>query len=182
MEHFVETPRTEGIDRTRFTIPDYSELPSFQAPAGKDNLLNAVRNGQGRNAFATPSARAPLAKLSKNAQAKNEFTPLLHSATKNPMAMRGKEEKENGGLAKPAALKPGFQLSSPNVPEASSIDNSSMISDRTPMPEVNSSSFENSTPMALPKGQLDSGNVLTLREQEAVCTSALCSYTRSLIR
>ena len=50
------------------------------------------------------------------------------------------------------------------------MDNSSMISDsdRTPMPEVNSSSFENSTPMAMPKGQLDSGNVLTLREQEAV--------------
>jgi hypothetical protein len=41
--------------------------------------------------------------------------------------------------------------------------------DRTPVPQdVNSSSFDNSTPMALPKGQLDSGNVLTLREQEAV--------------
>jgi hypothetical protein len=168
MAHFVETPRTDAVDRTRFTIPDLSEYPSFVAPAGKDNLLNAVKNPQARNTFATPSARAPLASRSRNAQARNEFTPLLHSATKNRMAMRGRDGKENGGLATPAALKAGFQLDSPGVPDASSMDNSSMISDRTPMPEVNSSSFENSTPMAMPKGQLDSGNVLTLREQEAV--------------
>jgi hypothetical protein len=180
MAHFVETPRTEAIDRTRFTIPDYSEFPSFQAPAGKDELLKAVRNPQTKIAFATPSARAPLASRSRNLQAKNEFTPLLHSATKNRIAMRSKEEKENGGLATPAALKPGFQLSSPNVPEASSLDNSSMISDRTPMPEVNSSSFENSTPMALPDGQLDSGNVLTLREQEAVSDDARLRHMQRL--
>jgi hypothetical protein len=179
MAHFVETPRTDAVDRTRFTIPDYSEMPSFYAPAGKDDLLKAVRNTQNKTAFATPSARAPLASRSRNGQAKNEFTPLLHSATKNRMAMRGKEEKENRGLATPAALKPGFQLSSPNVPDASSLDNSSMISDRTPMPEVNSSSFENSTPMALPKGQLDSGNVLTLREQEAVSIYASVGHVNT---
>lgn len=172
MAHFVETPRTEAIDRTRYTIPDYSEIASFHAPAGKDDLLKAVRNPQSKAAFTTPSARVPLAGRSRNAQTKNEFTPLLHSATKNRMAMRGKEEKENGALATPIALKPGFQLSSPGVPDASSMDNSSMISDRTPVPDVNSSSFENSTPMAMPKGQLDSGNVLTLREQEAVSTGA----------
>ena len=169
MAHFVDSPHTEIGDKTRLTTFDFTEMPSFQAPAGKDNLLNAVRNPQGRNKFTTP-ARAPLASRSRNAQAKNEFTPLLQSAAKNRMAfaMRGKEEKENGGLATPAALKAGFQLDSPGVPDASSMDNSSMMSDHTPMPEVNSSSFENSTPMALPKGQLDGGNVLTLREQEAV--------------
>jgi hypothetical protein len=59
------------------------------------------------------------------------------------------------------------------------LDNSSMISDRTPMPEVNSSSFENSTPMALPKGQLDSGNVLTLREQEAVSIYASVGHANT---
>ena len=163
---FVETPRSEAVDRTRM-LPDMeSMLESFVAPANSDNLLNAVRGGQGRNTFATP--RLPLANR-KNAQTRQEFTPLLKSAAKNRFAMRGGLlDQEN--LATPAALKPGFQLSSPGVPDASSMDNSSMISDsdRTPMPEVNSSSFENSTPMAMPKGQLDSGNVLTLREQEAV--------------
>ncbi|KIV99886.1 uncharacterized protein PV09_08550 [Verruconis gallopava] len=169
MAHFVETPRTDAVDRTRFTMLDLSEMPSFQAPAGKDDLLKAVRSSQNtsRHAIATPSARVPLAGRSRNAQAKNEFTPLLHSATKNRMAMRGMNEKENAGLATPAALRPGFQLSSPNMPEASTLGDSSVMSDHTPVPEVNSSSFENSTPMALPKGQLDSGNVLTLREQEA---------------
>ena len=173
MAHFVDTPRTDAVDRTRFTIPDLSELPSFQAPAGKDDLMKAVRNqGNRQHVFATPSARAPLASRHRQMPNKNEFTPLLKSATKNRM-MLGREEKENGVMATPAALKPGFQLSSPNVPEASSIDNSSMISDRTPVADVNSSSFENSTPMALPKGQLDNGNVLTLREQEAVGASVV---------
>lgn len=171
MAHFVDTPRSEAVDKTRFTIPDLSEMiESFVAPTDKDNLLNAVRNGQNnRNTLATP--RMPLASRSRNAQSKNEFTPLLQSATKNRMAMRGiPMDQEN--LKTPAALKAGFIPSSPGVPDASSMDNSSMISDRTPVPEVNSSSFENSTPMAMPKGQLDSGNVLTLREQEAVCFNA----------
>jgi hypothetical protein len=166
--HFVETPRTEAGDQTRFTIPDFSEMPSFAAPAGKDDLLNAVRN-QKSNAFATPSARAPLAGRNRNAQAKNEFTPLLKSAARNRMVMRDGESKENHGLATPAALKAGYRFSSPMVPEASSLVDSSMISEHTPMVPTDSSSMT-STPMALPnnRGEMGDGNVLTLREQEAV--------------
>lgn len=165
--HFVNTPQTEAVDRTRFTTLDFSEMASFHAPAGKDDLTKAVRNRN--NAFATPSARAPLAHRSKNGQMKNEFTPLLKSATKNAMFGKDKGSKENNGLATPAALKPGFMLSSPHVPDASTMGDSSIVSDHTPVADVNSSSFDNSTPMQLPKGQLDGGNVLTLREQEAVC-------------
>lgn len=175
MAHFVESPdRSEAMDKTRFTNVDFSEMPSFQAPAGKDNLLNAVRKGGNNhmNAFTTP--RPALASRSRNPQARPEFTPLLKSATKNAMRGAGRDgqEKENG-LATPAALRPGFALQSPGVGDATALGDSSVISDgdRTPVPQdVHSSSFENSTPMALPQGQLGDGNVLTLREQEAVCS------------
>jgi hypothetical protein len=170
--HFIESPdRTEVGDRTRFTTLEFSEMPSFQAPAGNDDLLKAVRN-QKPIAFATPSARAPLAGRNRNAQAKNEFTPLLKSAARNRMVMRDGESKENHGIATPAALKPGYRFSSPMVPEASSLVDSSMVSEHTPMVPTDSSSMA-STPMALPhRGDMGGdGNVLTLREQEAVSCS-----------
>ena len=167
--HYIETPRTEIGDRTRYTNPDFSELPSFQAPAGGDDLFKAIR---GQKAFAsinTPTARAPLAQR-RNAQTKQEFTPLLHSAAKNRFRMRSQEDKENG-LRTPAALKPGYQFSSPNIPDASQLSESGVDSSETPMVPVDSSSAM-STPIAtLPqRGEmgLDGGNVLTLKEQEAV--------------
>jgi hypothetical protein len=172
MAHYIETPRTDAVDRTRYTIPDLSEIQSFVAPAGGDDLLNAMRNGK-NNTFATPSARAPLASRSRNAQAKNEFTPLLKSAAKNRYMRQDKEAKENhGGLTTPAALKAGYKFSSPAMPDTSSIVDVSMSDDNTPLAPVDSSSAM-STPMALPRrGDMgmagDGGNVLTLREQEAV--------------
>ena len=79
-------------------------------------------------------------------------------------------------LTTPAALKPGFNMSNTPLPEASSYDlQSSSFADsvdgRTPVPDPSSSAM--STPMALPRraeGEMDTGNgnVLTLREQEAV--------------
>ena len=82
-----------------------------------------------------------------------------------------------GGLKTPAALKPGYKFdNSPALPEASSlyegVDSSEVTGHGTPVASVASSSAV-STPLAiLPKrgadGPLDGGNMLTLREQEAV--------------
>lgn len=172
MAHIIDTPRTEVADQTLFNHPEFSELQSFVAPAGGDDLLKAMRNGK-NNTFATPSARAPLANRSRNAQAKNEFTPLLKSAVRNRTMRMDWEAKENhGGLVTPAALKAGYQLSSPLDPQASSLMDTSISEDNTPL-AIGDSSSAMSTPMALPrKGELgmggDGGNVLTLREQEAV--------------
>jgi hypothetical protein len=170
--HFIDTPRTEAGDYTRIGEPSLSEMASFVAPPGADNLLNAVRKPKS-TVFSTPSARVPLANRSRNAQAKNEFTPLLKSAAKNRLIMRDQENR--GGLTTPAALKPGYNFSSPAIPEASSMMDTSMSEDHTPVAPVDSSSAM-STPVALPRrGEMgmggDGGNVLTLREQEAVRTS-----------
>lgn len=170
--HLIDTPRTEAGDQTRFTVnADFSELPSFLPPPGRDELMPAVR-GQKNGSFATPRARVPLANRSRNAQSKNEFTPLLQSAARNRFLLRDQESKENhGGLVTPAVLKGGYTYSSP-MPEASSLMNSSMSSDHTPMAHLNGSSSPASTLMAMPSGELgiggDGGNVLTLREQEEV--------------
>lgn len=166
--HYIDSPEKtefEVADRTRLTGMDFSEMPSFVAPAGKDDLLKAVRN-QKATGFATP--RAPLAGRNRNVQTRNEFTPLLKSATQNRRGMRDGDSKENHGLATPAALKAGYRFSSPMVPEATIVD-SSGISEHTPMVPTDSSSMD-ATPMALPnkRGELGDGNVLTLREQEAV--------------
>lgn len=165
-------------DRTRLTALDLSEMPSFTAPAGKDDLLKAVRNQQATG-FATP--RAPLAGRNRNAQTKNEFTPLLKSAARNRAVMRDAESKENHGLTTPAALKAGYRFSSPMVPEASVVD-SSMLSEHTPLVPTDSSSMDN-TPIALPnnRGEMGDGNVLTLREQEAVSYITLVDNVRILI-
>jgi hypothetical protein len=78
-------------------------------------------------------------------------------------------------------MKPGFEVSNTPLPEASTFDiHSSSFADsvdgRTQLPDPNSSTM--STPTALPRraeGEMDNGNgnVLTLREQEAVRISPL---------
>lgn len=165
--HYIDSPEKtefEVGDRTRLTM-DFSEIASFVAPDGKDDLLKAVRN-QKATGFVTP--RAPLAGRNRNVQRGNEFTPLLKSAMQNRRGIHDGESKENHGLATPAALKAGYRFSSPMAPEATVVD-SSVISEHTPMVPTDSSSMDN-TPMALPnnRGEMGDGNVLTLREQEAV--------------
>jgi hypothetical protein len=172
MAHFLNTPHTDAGGRTLGNI-DFSEMPSFHEPTGADDLLKNVRGGNSKYApLRTPSVRAPLAGR-PNPPAKQEFTPLLKSATRNQLLMRGRKFQENGGLATPAALKPNFQMSSPALPEQSILGESEATSvDQTPMPLPQSSSSV-STPMpALPQrgelGLANGGNLLTLKEQEAV--------------
>jgi hypothetical protein len=169
MAHILETPRTEVGDATRYQSEvDFSMEQSFHAPVGRDTLFKQMAGAR------TP--RNPLATM-RNANARPEFTPMLKSATAN----RTKQVNGllNGKITTPAALKPGFSMSNTPLPEASSIDIQSSsfaesIDGRTPVPDPSSSAM--STPMALPRraeGELDNGNgnVLTLREQEAVSTS-----------
>jgi hypothetical protein len=165
--NLLETPRTEVGDMTRFTANDlsFSREDSFQAPAGRDNLFKQMS--------ATRTPRNPLANI-RNPNAKNEFTPMLKSATTN--RTRQVNGLLNGKPTTPAAMKPGFQMSNTPLPEASTFDMQSSsfadsIDGRTPVPDTSSSAM--STPMALPRraeGEMDAGNgnVLTLREQEAV--------------
>lgn len=153
---------------TRFTTGDisFSREESFQAPADRDNLFSRKNSG-----LRTP--RNPLAAI-RNPNAKNEFTPMLKSATAN--RTRQVAGLLNGNMTTPAALKPGFQMSTTPLPEASMFDVqsssfASSVDGRTPIPDISSSAM--STPMALSRraeGELDTGNgnVLTLREQEAV--------------
>lgn len=168
MAHIPETPRTEVGDATRYEV-DFSMEQSFQAPAGRDSLFKQMAQAGAR----TP--RNALATI-RNPNARAEFTPVLKSAIAN----RTKQVHGllNGKMTTPAALKPGFNMSNTPLPEASSIDMQSSsfaesIDGRTPVPDPSSSAM--STPMALPRraeGELDNGNgnVLTLREQEAVST------------
>jgi hypothetical protein len=153
---FPSSPGTDRHDTTHFQQPDMSIEGSFQAPAGRDNLFSKPR---------TP--RNPLAAL-RNPNAKTEFTPLMKSAATNRM-------RQVNGLTTPIGLKPGFKVGGTPLPEASTMDlHSSSFSESTSMavPQAADSS-EMSTPMALPRraeGELENGNgnVITLREQEAV--------------
>jgi hypothetical protein len=86
---------------------------------------------------------------------------------------RDRDTKENG-LATPAALKPDFRLSSPMLPEHSILGESESVSvDQTPIPLPESSSSMSTPLPALPRrGEMglgaNNGNLLTLKEQEAV--------------
>ncbi len=167
MAHIPATPRTEVGDTTRMTANElsFSREESFHAPADRDKLFKQMGGAR------TP--RNPLAIL-RNPNAKNEFTPMLKSATAN--RTRQVNGLLNGKITTPAAMKPGFQMSNTPLPEASTFDIQSSsfgdsIDGRTPVPDPSSSVM--STPMALPRraeGELGNGNgnVLTLREQEAV--------------
>lgn len=189
---YIETPRTELGDQTRLgeTHLDFSMEPSFVSPSkSKHDLISQMRGGSsGRNSgvVSTPFSRHPLASRNANA-AKNEFTPLLKSAARNRVIASAAREGfglvDNGRIRTPAVLKPGYKFQdSPALPEASTIYDAHTASDSeitgagTPGPPVASSSMDLSTPMALAKrgeGGLDGGNMLTLREQEAVSFSRL---------
>jgi chromosome segregation ATPase len=177
--HMLDTPRTEAADRTRATLNlDFSEMPSFMPPPGADDLVRAMNSrAHGTNpiarhaSLATPSARAPLA-ARRNPPARAEFTPLLQSAAKNRLLQR--QQQEGKGVATPAALKAGYRMSSPALPEASVLLDSEIASmDQTPVALAESSiAMSTPIPMMPKRGELglggDGANLLTLREQEAV--------------
>jgi hypothetical protein len=98
-------------------------------------LANSTSNLQ---VMATP--RNPLATL-RNPNAKSEFTPMLKSATAN--RTRQVNGLLKGGIATPAAMKPGFELNATPLPEPSVFDatNSSTLSEsavdgKTPIPDM----------------------------------------------
>jgi hypothetical protein len=175
--HFMESPNRTEVGDTTYIPPNISREASFVSPAkgGRNDLLNQMRGH--RHPLATP--RNALAALRQSA-GRPEFTPLLNSGTKKRILAGDREEEYrnglrlNGALSTPALLKPGYKFESPALPEASIMDeqtNSSSVAQDVSLPPAISSSAV-STPMALPKrgqeGMLDNGNVLTLREQEAV--------------
>lgn len=175
---YLETPRTEVGDMTYATQAghlDFSIEPSFHSPVKDNNdLLKQMRGARGQS-LTTPHARNPLLDR-RNPPAKQEFTPLLKSAARNRVKQMNGEVMLNGGLKTPAALKPGFKFDSPALPEASSMlgdpdATSTGDLESTPVPPVASSSIMSTPIVPLPRdreGILEGGNVLTLRDQEAV--------------
>lgn len=191
--NYVETPRTDVGDMTRFTAGNLSfsmEQP-FPSPS-KDPANDLVRQmksrGPSHHQIKTPRARNALVDR-KNGPARNEFTPLLKSAAHNRFRSYAQtDDKENDEEllnsvlngktpATPAYLKPGYRESNtPGLPVNSSMfeaeDTGSSQGEGTPVPPAVASSSLMSTPMPiLPQrqgGVIDQGNILTLREQEAV--------------
>ncbi|KAL2671675.1 hypothetical protein IWX47DRAFT_622067 [Phyllosticta citricarpa] len=144
-----------------------------------------MRGSRTPRGLTTPKARNPLVSK-RNPPGKQEFTPLLKSAMKNRITSSIYDMEDgnaNGGLFKkgietPAVLKPGYKFdNSPALPEASVYDNSTSDvteTNGTPGPPPPASSSFMSTPLAVNKdgnAMLDRGNMLTLREQEAVSRS-----------
>jgi hypothetical protein len=176
---YLNTPRTD-VNETMLS-PDKqigfdSEIASFIAPPNADQVYAAG----GSRAFMTPGGRAPLARR-RNLNAKPEFTPLLKSAAKNRM-FRDRDAKENPDMETPAAskLRRSVLASSPAFPDNSvMVDSSISGMDHTPVIHESSSSMSTPIPAMPRRGELDlgngDGNVLTLKEQEAVrflCTVA----------
>lgn len=159
-----------ALGSARTELADMSRLDDLHT---QSSLPSPVK----RQPNQTPNRRNVLADR-RNIPTKNEFTPLLKSATKNRMLFSRTKGKENGLPATPAALKPGFQSYTPGLPLSSSIileeqtGSSLDVNDEiaTSLPPVASSSAI-STPIAPRQnsGPLDSGrNLASLREQEAV--------------
>ena len=163
----METPRSELADLSRLSDgDDFADLPT------QSSLPSPIKKGN-TTALRT---RTPLA-VRRNAPSKNEFTPLLKSATKNRMAFSRMRGKENGMPETPAALKAGYLYDSPGLPQNSSIvldeqTGSSIGANEeqpTSLPPVSSSSVMSTpVPSKQQDGPLDHGrNLATLREQEA---------------
>lgn len=175
---YIETPRSDAGNATYVIDTDLSVAEAFPSPA-KDNhdLIKQIRSRSGLD-LKTPRARAPFAER-RNLPTKNEFTPLLKSATRNRLIQRDTEAKENGVPQTPAVFKPGYKSESPALPVDSSAvygeDTGSSAGedgDATPVPPAVSSSAMSTPIPVLPRkgeGVLNDGNLLTLREQEAVC-------------
>lgn len=184
---FIETPRTDAGNSTclpnGYGLEDFSTENTFLSPSKKEkDLVSQLRTGRGIN-LKTPRPRAPFGDRRNLplAPVQGEFTPLLNSVAKKNFE---RSEKRNGVPETPAFLKKGYKgADSPALPTAtpgaysentgSSVGNTE---DGTPVPQMASSSAQ-VTPLAvLPRrdgeGVLtDQGNVLTLREQENVCST-----------
>ena len=176
----LDTPRTELGDQTRLTNVaelDFSTENSISSPSKENDLLKQIRSMRAPD-NKTPRSRLPLTER-RNVPSKNEFTPLLKSATRNWFAQSGAGlNKENRKLKTPQALKDGYRSDSPALPFNDSIileeNTASSAADdqETPIPPVGSSSALSTPIVALPRrgdGPLEqAGNLATLKEQEEV--------------
>lgn len=154
---------------------DFSIEPSFQSPSkDRNDLLKQMRGARGTG-LRTPRSRAVLGDV-RNPPAQNEFTPLLKSATRNRKIRRDGELKDGGTVGTPATLKAGYKSESPALPEASALYGEHSLSsvmdpDGTSIPlEASSSALSTPRPTFSQRGDgvLEGGNMITLREQEAV--------------
>jgi hypothetical protein len=172
---YLDSPRTD-VNETWISpnkkIGFDSEIASFIAPANGDQLFPNGQQPYSSRPLMTPGGRAPLARR-RNLNAKPEFTPLLKSAAKNRM-FGDRDSKENSELQTPGAskLRMSLEASSPAFPDRSMMVDSSMTGvDHTPMIHESSSSMGTPIPRLPRKGELGlngDGNILTLKEQEAV--------------
>lgn len=206
MAFYPDTPGTEAGDLTRFTAADmtFSMEQPFLSPSKdpQNDLVRQMKGRGGNNTVKTPRGRNSLVDR-KNGPARNEFTPLLKSAAHNRFrAYNQAEDKENDddmlhsilsgrAPATPAYLKPGYREgATPGLPTNSSIIDDELTGssqgEGTPMPPAVASSSIMSTPIpVLPQrghgGPLDHGNILTLRDQEAVSIKPTVLHIPKLI-
>lgn len=191
MAFYPDTPGAS--ERGDFTLQNahetsFSMVQPFSAAKRRDNdILQDMRSQRG-GMFKTPRARNALLDRRNPGPSKNEFTPLLKSAAANRFRSHNSfDDKENGNTSSfyangaprtPAYLKTGaIPEDESELPQTNTFvdgeDTRSSTGEMTPVaPQQVASSSIMSTPIpALPQrenGIVDQGNVLTLREQEAV--------------
>jgi hypothetical protein len=104
--NYVDTPGTERVDATSISHAgdlDFSIAQPFASPSKNPaedlrNQMRGLRNGRSQNqVMQTPRMRNPLLDRRNPAAARQEFTPLLKSATRNQLFQQSVigEEKEN---------------------------------------------------------------------------------------
>lgn len=200
---YIDTPRTEidgnatyltngnrSVGRNNLSALDSVEN-SFQSPSKDESVLKVLGDGRRRSSgglkLSTPRAGTG-PKSTKSAlnerrnlpaapAAKDEFTPMMKSATKNNFLKNmSTATRGAGGPKTPAYLRASYR-SNPNTPglppiEMTGIEEEDATDEPTPLPQVASSSAQ-STPLPnLPgrdDGVLGDGqNMMTLKEQEKV--------------
>lgn len=171
----LDTPRTDfGASVTQ--AGDLADFTQDSVPSpSKDNndLLKQIRGMRAPDSR-TPRNRAPFTDRRNVPDRRNEFTPLLKSATRNRSILNG-AGKENKPQT-PAGFKDSFRSDGPELPVNSSVileedETGSSAGNGTPVAPVSSSSAINTPIPALSRrGQngLEGGNVATLRDQEEV--------------
>lgn len=167
---------------------------SFHTPSKNDDVLKSLGEGRRRSSAAfklntpragygpksTKSALNDRRQLPTAGPSRGEFTPMMKSATRNN-AMRNMSAARGSNDPKtPAYLRSSYRSNgnTPGLPpmEMTGIDEEDDTDDQpTPLPQVASSSAQ-STPLPMLPGRNGEGvlsdgqNMMTLKEQERVCT------------
>ena len=181
---YIETPQTDAGNSIYLPnghgLEDISVENTFISPTkNKGDVISLLRNGRGIS-LKTPRSRVPFVDRRNNlpnAHVHGEFSPLLRSVAKNSH----RSGKLAGIPETPAFIKNGYREDDSSAlpgmtPGAYSEDTRSSaggIDDKTPVPQIASSSVQSTPFITLPKrngeGVLtDQGNMMALREQENV--------------